>query len=88
MLDESNIQPQDYPDSGRVANDISVRLGRRLRVLRTKQGWSQGYLAEVSGINRSHISEIENGKRDIHISLVEMLATSFEMKVSDFLKGI
>jgi transcriptional regulator with XRE-family HTH domain len=59
-----------------------------LRALRTKRGWHQTYLAELSGINRSHISEIENGKRDIHISLVEMLATSFEMSVADFLKGI
>lgn len=71
-----------------MANDISVRLGRRLRALRNKRGWHQTYLAEISGINRCHISEIENGKRDIHLSLVEMLATSFEMTVADFLKGV
>jgi transcriptional regulator with XRE-family HTH domain len=71
-----------------VANDINVRLGRRLRSLRTKHGWNQDYLAEIAGINRSHISEIENGKRDIHMSLVEMLATSFDMTVAEFLKGV
>jgi len=71
-----------------VANDINVRLGRRLRLLRAKRGWNQHYLAEISGINRCHISEIENGKRDIHVSLVEMLATSFGMTVAEFLKGV
>ena len=71
-----------------MANDINVRLGRRLQFLRTKRGWNQTYLAEIAGINRSHISEIENGKRDIHMSLVEMLATSFEMTVAEFLKGV
>jgi transcriptional regulator with XRE-family HTH domain len=71
-----------------VANDISVRLGRRLRELRNKRGWHQGYLAEISGINRCHISEIENGKRDIHMSLVAMLAQCFNMTVSEFLKGV
>ena len=81
------LAPQ-YRDSGWVANDISVRIGRRLRVLRTKRGWSQHYLAEVSGINRCHISEIENGKRDIHISLLEMLATSFGMSLSEFVKDV
>ncbi len=88
MLELSNMLAPSYRDSGYVANDISVRLGRRLRTLRTKRGWHQTYLAEVSGINRCHISEIENGKRDVHISLVEMLATSFEMSVAEFLKGV
>jgi len=71
-----------------MANDICTRIGRRLRVLRTKRGWNQQYLAEISGVNRSHISEIENGKRDPHISLLEMLAICFKMTVSEFLKGV
>lgn len=57
-------------------------------MLRTKRGWNQQYLAEISGVNRSHISEIENGKRDPHVSLLEMLATCFKMSVSEFLKGV
>jgi transcriptional regulator with XRE-family HTH domain len=71
-----------------MANDICIRIGRRLRMLRTKRGWNQHYLAELSGVNRSHISEIENGKRDPRASLVEMLATSFNMTISEFLKGV
>jgi transcriptional regulator with XRE-family HTH domain len=71
-----------------MANDICTRIGRRLRVLRTKRGWNQQYLAEISGVNRSHISEIENGKRDPHVSLLEMLATCFKMTISEFLKGV
>lgn len=71
-----------------MANDISGRVGERLKALRAKRGWKQAYLAEVSGVNRSHISEIETGKRDPHLSLVEMLATSFGMSLSEFLKGV
>lgn len=48
----------------------------------------EGYLAEISGINRCHISEIENGKRDVHMSLVAMLAQCFNMTIAEFLKGV
>jgi transcriptional regulator with XRE-family HTH domain len=71
-----------------VANDICVRLGRRLRELRNKHGWSQAYLAEISGIGRVHISELENGRREAGLRVLEILAGSFEMSISQLLRGI
>jgi transcriptional regulator with XRE-family HTH domain len=71
-----------------VAIDILVRLGRRLRELRNKRGWTQAYLAEISGLERSHISELENGRREAGLKALEMLATSFDLSVSELLKGI
>ncbi len=71
-----------------MANDICVRLGRRLRKLRNDHGWSQGYLAEISGIGRVHISELENGRREAGLRVLEMLAVSFEVSVSELLRGI
>jgi hypothetical protein len=35
-----------------------------------------------------HISELENGKREAGLRAVEMLATSFGLSVSEFLKGV
>jgi len=46
-----------------VANDICVKFGRRLRELREERGWNQKYLAEISGVGRTHISQLENGRR-------------------------
>lgn len=71
-----------------MAIDISVRLGRRLHELRKKRGWTQAYLAEVSGLGRSHISELENGRREAGLRALEMLAVSFGLSVSELLKGI
>lgn len=65
-----------------------MRLGRRLQTLRTDKGWSQAYLAEVSGIGRSHISELENGRREAGLRVLEMLAVSLSMTVSELLKGV
>ena len=65
-----------------------MRLGQRLKKLRAAKGWNQSYLAEISGIGRSHISELENGRREAGLRILEMLAESFEMTVAELLKGI
>jgi transcriptional regulator with XRE-family HTH domain len=71
-----------------VAIDISVRLGRRIRELRTKRGWNQAYLAEISGLGKIFISQLENGRKVASIATVEILATSFDMTISEFTKGL
>jgi transcriptional regulator with XRE-family HTH domain len=71
-----------------VAIDIRIRLGRRLRELRTKRGWNQAYLAEISGLGKVYISQLENGHKVASIVTLEVLATSFEMTISEFTKGL
>ncbi|WP_399258430.1 helix-turn-helix domain-containing protein [Terriglobus albidus] len=71
-----------------MAIDVSIRLGRRIRELRDKRGWSQAYLSELSGIGKIYISQLENGHKTPSIRTVETLAISFEMTISDFTKGV
>jgi transcriptional regulator with XRE-family HTH domain len=71
-----------------MAIDISVRLGRKIRLLRGKQGWTQQQLADMTGIGRVHVSELENGKREAGLRMLEKLAASFEITVSELLKEI
>jgi len=71
-----------------VANDICVRFGRRLRELRDARGWSQDYLAETSGIGRTHISQLENGRREAGLRMVETLAGAFGVTAAELLKGV
>ncbi|MFI5089167.1 MAG: helix-turn-helix domain-containing protein [Terriglobales bacterium] len=40
-----------------MSSDICLRFGKRLRRLRKRQGWTQVYMAEHVGIDRSFISE-------------------------------
>jgi putative transcriptional regulator len=47
-----------------VSTYIRVQLGNRVRALRQEQGWSQVEMAEMLGIDRSYLSEIETGKKD------------------------
>ena len=67
---------------------MSARLGRRIRELRTARGWNQAYLAELSGLGKIYISQLENGRKQASISTIEVLAQSFEKTISEFLKGV
>jgi len=71
-----------------VAIDVCVRLGRRIRELRTAKGWNQPYLAELSGLGRIYISQLENGRKQACINTIEALAMSFELTISEFMKGV
>lgn len=56
--------------------------------MRDDRGWSQEYLAEISGIGRVHISQLENGRREAGLRILETLAGAFEITASEFLKGV
>jgi len=45
-------------------------------------------MAHRFGIDRGHISEIENGKKNVCLPMLEVLARGFEVTVSELLKGV
>jgi len=71
-----------------VSTDICVRLGKRLRRLRKNREWTQVYMAEHVGMDRSFISDLENGKKEICIRNLELLATTFGISISKLLSGL
>jgi transcriptional regulator with XRE-family HTH domain len=70
-----------------MAIDICIRVGRRIRLLRSERGWTQQQLADMTGIGRVHVSELENGKREAGIKMLERIARTFNMNVTELLKG-
>ena len=71
-----------------MSSDICVRFGKRLRTLRQRKGWTQVYMAEHVGIDRSFISDLENGKKEICIRNLELLARAFEMTISQLMRRL
>ena len=80
------LQPTAH--NWRVSSAIATRFGKRLRALRLKLGLSQVEMAHRFGIDRGHISEIENGKKYVCLPMLEVLARGFEVTVSELLKGV
>lgn len=54
--------------------DIRTRLGQNVRRLREANGWSQEDYADRAGIHRTYVSDIERGRRNPTITVVEKLA--------------
>jgi transcriptional regulator with XRE-family HTH domain len=71
-----------------MATDICVRIGRRIRVLRTERGWTQVMLADHAELTREHLSELENGHKEIGARALEKIAEAFNMKLEQFFKGL
>ena len=71
-----------------MAISFPVRLGRRLSDLREKRGLSQTQLADMAGIGRAHLSQIENGAVAARIDTLYALAEALEMTLSELLRGL
>jgi XRE family transcriptional regulator, regulator of sulfur utilization len=67
---------------------IRARFGERIRKLRRRRGWGQIDLAVESGISRQNISLIENGRIEPLLGTVEALAGSFDLTISQLMKGV
>ena len=71
-----------------MATDISVRLGRRIRDLRRQRGWRQIDLAAHAELSKTHVCELEVGKREVGLKTLERLAQALDVKISDLMKSI
>ena len=68
--------------------DIRIRFGRRVRDLRRARNLSQEALAERCGLDRTYISGIERGKRNVSLQNIEVLAKAFGVTLSALFKRL
>jgi len=66
--------------------DESKKLGENLKKIRTKKDITQTGLAETLGVDKSFISNIENGKTNPTLSTITGLAKALGVSVNDLLK--
>jgi transcriptional regulator with XRE-family HTH domain len=69
-------------------DDVTVRFGKRLRELRQATGLSQEAFAAACGLDRTYISGIERGKRNVSLRNIEMLAKALRVSISELTKGL
>jgi len=65
--------------------DIRQRLGTNVRRLREAKGWSQEEYADRAGIHRTYVSDIERGRRNPTVTVVEKLAKALAVKAGALL---
>ena len=62
--------------------DIKETVGKRIKYLRNQIGISQEELADRAGIDRTYITSVECGKRNISIVNVEKIANALGVTLS------
>ena len=62
---------------------LQEKLGKAIVLLRKQRGLAQEKFANDAEIDRRYMSDIENGKRNISIDVIERLAKCLGMRVSE-----
>jgi transcriptional regulator with XRE-family HTH domain len=66
--------------------DDAKKLGENLKKLRVKKDISQIELARILGVDRSFVSNIENGKNNPTLSTITSLAKALGVSTNELLK--
>ena len=64
---------------------ILALFGSRVRELRTDRGLSQEEFANICGLDRTYISGIERGVRNVSLVNIKLLADAFDVTISQLM---
>ena len=64
--------------------NIKVKVGQRIKELRAQLGISQEALANKAELDRTYITDVENGRRNISIENLEKLILALNTSVGIF----
>jgi transcriptional regulator with XRE-family HTH domain len=64
------------------------QLGMRIKFLRKQLRWSQEDLALNANINKNYISDLENGRRNPSLDILERIAVAFGITLAELFKGV
>lgn len=67
--------------------DICSVIGTNIRKTRNSKKLSQEELAFKAGVDRSYLSEIENGHKNVGIVVLEQIAIALEIKITLLFAG-
>jgi transcriptional regulator with XRE-family HTH domain len=70
------------------SSKLLVRFGGRVRELRQSAGLSQEAFADHCGLDRTYISGIERGKRNVSLENLKVLAKALDLTLSGLLEGL
>ena len=70
------------------STDIAVRFGQRVRDLRKARGLSQEAFASKCALDRTYVSGIERGRRNLSLRNIEVIAKSFGISLAELLESL
>lgn len=71
-----------------MANPLIKSVASTIRQFRKAKGMSQEELAHISGLDRTYISGVERGIRNITLESLEQIIKALDIHNSDFFKAV
>ena len=66
----------------------NIAVGHTIRMMRFQKGMSQELLSGLAGIARTHLSMIENGRKQPNLETIWKLAVALDMRPSELVQKI
>ena len=82
------VEIQKKENQNVVMNDFLIKIGSKISELRKGLNLSQEKLAEIAGISKNYLGNIELGKQAVTIQLLKTITDKLEISLSDFFKDI
>jgi transcriptional regulator with XRE-family HTH domain len=64
--------------------NVKLKVGQRIKTLRKQLGLSQEALALKAEVDRTYMTDVENGRRNISIEILEKIISALEVSFSNF----
>ena len=64
--------------------DIKIKLGQRIKELRKIILLSQESLANKADVDRTYVTDVENGRRNVSVEILDRLINALDVTVSEF----
>lgn len=68
--------------------NVLMRFGEAVRKLRQEKQISQEEFADLCGLHRTYISDIELGKRNVSLENIEKIANALGISISRLFEGV
>lgn len=68
--------------------DIQVKIGNRIKELRLQKKLSQEALANIAEVDRTYMTSVERGRRNISIQSLEKILSALEISFGEFFINI
>lgn len=68
--------------------NINKQFGMRVKYLRKKRKLSQEDLALEANVNKNYICDIECGRRNPTLKVIEKISIALDIEISELFKGL
>lgn len=64
--------------------DIKEKIGQRIKQLRKEIAISQEALANEAEVDRTYVTDVENGRRNVSVEILERLIKALKVSIAEF----